>query len=42
MTHDAVIVEMTGDEAKTSAFLGLLVAFGIIDLACTGQLALKR
>ncbi|HXA14123.1 MAG TPA: acetolactate synthase small subunit [Opitutaceae bacterium] len=42
VTHDAVIVEMTGDEAKTSAFLGLVEAFGIIDLARTGQLALKR
>jgi acetolactate synthase-1/3 small subunit len=42
VTHDAVIVEMTGDEAKTSAFLGLVEAFGIVDLARTGQLALKR
>jgi acetolactate synthase-1/3 small subunit len=42
VAHDAVIIEMTGDDAKTAAFLGLIEAFGIIELARTGQLALKR
>ena len=37
-----VIIEMTGDETKISAFLGLVSDFGIIELARTGMLALKR
>jgi acetolactate synthase I/III small subunit len=42
VAQDAVIVEITGDEGKLSAFLGLLEGFGIVELARTGQLALKR
>jgi len=42
VAHDAVIVEVTGDEAKTAAFLKLVEGFGIIELARTGQLALTR
>ena len=42
VAHDAVIVEVTGDEAKTAAFLKLIEGFGIIELARTGQLALTR
>ncbi|HZP60972.1 MAG TPA: acetolactate synthase small subunit [Opitutaceae bacterium] len=42
VAHDAVIIEMTGDDGKTSAFLGLIEAFGVVELARTGQLALKR
>ena len=37
-----VIIEMTGDETKMNAFLGLIADFGIIELARTGLLALKR
>lgn len=37
-----VIVEMTGNKNKVSAFLGLIEPFGIIELARTGQLALTR
>ena len=37
-----VIIEMTGDETKMNAFLGLIADFGIIELARTGMLALKR
>lgn len=42
VAQDAVIVEVTGDEAKTNAFLKLIEGFGILELARTGQLALKR
>lgn len=42
VAQDAVIVEVTGDEAKTAAFLKLVDDFGILELARTGQLALKR
>ncbi|MBX7121836.1 MAG: acetolactate synthase small subunit [Opitutaceae bacterium] len=42
VAQDAVIVEVTGDEAKTAAFLKLVNDFGILELARTGQLALKR
>jgi acetolactate synthase-1/3 small subunit len=37
-----VIIEMTGDETKIGAFLNLIADFGIIELARTGLLALKR
>jgi acetolactate synthase-1/3 small subunit len=42
VAHDAVIIELTGDEGKTSAFLKLVETFGIIELARTGALALTR
>ena len=42
VAHDSVIIELTGDEGKTSAFLKLVEAFGIIELARTGALALTR
>lgn len=42
VAQDTVIVEVTGDEAKTAAFLKLVDDFGILELARTGQLALKR
>ena len=37
-----MIIEITGDEGKVAAFLGLVEPFGIIELGRTGQLALKR
>ena len=42
VAQDAVIIEITGDEGKVAAFLGLVEPFGIIELGRTGQLALKR
>jgi len=42
VAHDSLIAEITGDEAKLSAFLKLIDPFGILELARTGQLALKR
>lgn len=42
VAHESLIAEITGDEGKLSAFLKLIEAFGIIELARTGQLALMR
>ena len=42
VAHDSVIIEITGDEGKTAAFLKLVEPFGIIELARTGALAQKR
>ncbi|WP_221032472.1 acetolactate synthase small subunit [Actomonas aquatica] len=40
-THE-VIIELTGDEGKVAAFLGLIEPFKVTELARTGQLALTR
>jgi len=42
LSHDSLIIELTGDEGKVSAFLGLFETFGVLELARTGRLALKR
>jgi acetolactate synthase I/III small subunit len=42
VAHKDVIIEITGDEGKVAAFLGLVEPFGIIELTRTGQLALRR
>src|SRR5690606_22783256 len=40
--HTELIVELVGDSGKVSAFLDLLAPFGILELARTGTLALKK
>ena len=39
---DSVIIELTGDEGKLAAFLGMVEGFGICELTRTGKLAMRR
>ncbi|MGH8019711.1 MAG: acetolactate synthase small subunit [Opitutaceae bacterium] len=39
---DSVIIELTGDEGKIAAFLNLVEPFGVVELARTGKLAMRR
>lgn len=39
---DSVIVEITGDEGKINGFLSMVESFGILELARTGKLAMRR
>lgn len=39
---ESVIVELTGDEGKINGFLALVESFGVIEIARTGKLAMRR
>jgi len=42
VANDSVIIELTGDRGKLEAFLELISPFGILELARTGKLAMRR
>ncbi|MEC8333436.1 MAG: acetolactate synthase small subunit [Verrucomicrobiota bacterium] len=42
VSKDTVNIEMTGNASKVTAFLNLIKPYGIVEMARTGNLALKR
>ena len=38
----SLTIEITGNESKVEKFLGLMKAFGVLDLTRTGKVALPR
>jgi len=42
VTHDTITVEATGTPDKVESLLELLTAFGVVELARTGRVALSR
>jgi len=42
VARDALVFEVTGDEAKTDAFIQQMRTFGVLDLIRTGRVALPR
>lgn len=42
VSHEHVIIEISGQESKISAFVDLMRPFGIIEMVRTGRIALSR
>ncbi len=42
LSHECLVVEITGDSKKTNSFLNLLEPYGVIEIARTGLTALER
>jgi len=42
VNHNTLIVEVTGNESKVSAFIDLLRTFGIKEINRTGKIAISR
>jgi acetolactate synthase-1/3 small subunit len=42
VSHDEMVLEVTGDQGKITAIINLMQRFGIKDIARTGTVAMKR